>query len=118
MVNQKLKTEDQGDGWHEWHHAFQLADTDGNLKISIADIPILYREHFNKIMAAQPHSSNPEAVVREEVDVFLEDAEQFQRFVKRSGSTSVKELGWDDFKKLMTNYMHVQADLLNAQREL
>ena len=117
VVNAKLKQEDQGDGWHEWHHAFQLADLDNNEKLSLDDIPILYREHFNKIMAAKPHDSNPEAVVRETTDVFLEDAEKFKSYVQRSGSNA-EEFDWIDFKKMMTNYMHVTADLLNARREL
>ena len=117
VFNNKLKEVDTGDGWHEWHHAFQMTDVDSNNLISAKDIPVLYREHFNKIMAKKPHAGNPNAVVREDTDVFLEDAERFQAFVKRSGS-NVEEFNWDDFKKMMTNYMHVQADLLNAFREL
>jgi len=122
VVNEKLKVEDQGDGWHEWHHAFNLADEDGNGKLTSSDIPSLYREHFNKIMATQAthemHEGNPELVVREETDVFLEDAGNFQRYVSRQGTKDVKEFDWNDFKIMMQNYWHVQADLLNARREL
>ena len=120
VLNDKLKAEDKDaaiEGWHEWHHAYHMADSDSNDRITIDDIPALYREHFNKVMSLQAHASNPNAVVREETEVFLETAEEFQRFVKRSGS-NVEEFSWIDFKKLMTNFMHVQADLLNARREL
>ena len=122
VVNEKLKVEDQGDGWHEWHHAFNLADEDGNGKLTSSDIPSLYREHFNKIMATQAthkmHEGNPELVVREETDVFLEDAGNCQRYVSRQGTKDVKEFDWDSFKIMMQNYWHVQADLYNARREL
>ena len=64
------------------------------------------------------HEGNPELVVREETDVFLEDAGNFQRYVSRQGTKDVKEFDWNDFKKMMQNYWHVQADLLNARREL
>ena len=122
VVNEKLTVEDQGDGWHEWHHAFNLADEDGNGKLTSSDIPSLYREHFNKIMATQAthkmQEGNPELVVREETDVFLEDAGNFQRYVSRQGTKDVKEFDWNSFKIMMQNYWHVQADLLNARREL
>tara|TARA_B100000795_G_C22513989_1_gene328745 strand:+ start:108 stop:488 length:381 start_codon:yes stop_codon:yes gene_type:complete len=98
-------------------HSLSLNTLDRCVRYETEDIPSLYREHFNKVMAAHAHASNPDAVVREETEVFLEDAEKFKRYVKRTGS-DVKEFDWDSFKKIMTNYMHVTADLLNAQREL
>ena len=114
----KLAEKDTGTGWHEWLHAFELADTDENGRLHLDDIPSLYKEHFNKIMAATPHPTNPEAVTREDESVFLEDAELFRKYVQRNGTPGAEEFSFDDFKRLMTNYMHVQADLLNARREL
>ena len=113
-----LAEKDTGAGWHEWLHAFELADTDENGRLHLDDIPSLYKEHFNKIMAATPHPTNPEAVTREDESVFLEDAELFRKYVERNGTPGTEEFSFDDFKRLMTNYMHVQADLLNARREL
>ena len=118
VLKGKLKEEDKGHGWHEWLHAFELADTDSNGKLSLDDIPSLYKEHFNKIMASTPHPTNPEAVTREEESVFLEDAELFRKYIERNGTPGTHEFTFDDFKKLMLNYMHVTADLLNARREL
>ena len=100
VLNDKLKAEDKDaaiEGWHEWYHAYRMADEDSNDLITVNDIPALYREHFNKVMSLQAHASNPNAVVREETEVFLETAEEFQRFVKRSGS-NVEEFSWIDFK--------------------
>ena len=43
VVNAKLKENDTGDGWHEWHHAFNLADQDNNNKLSLGKmIAILF----------------------------------------------------------------------------
>ena len=57
-------------------------------------------------------------MTREDESVFLEDAELFRKYVERNGTPGTEEFSFDDFKRLMTNYMHVQADLLNARREL
>lgn len=120
VMKEKLASEETADtyAWHEWLHAFELADTDSDGKLHISDIPALYKEHFNKIMAATPHHSGPDRVVREQEEVFLEEAELFKKHVIRNGTPGHDTFDFHDFKKLMTNYMHVKADLRNYMREL
>ena len=115
VLKSSLEEKDaEGFGWHEWLHAFELADTDGDGKLHTDDIPALFKEHFNKIMAAVPHPSNENAVTREDESVFLQDAELFRKHVQRNGTPDHDDFSFHDFKKMMTNFMHAKADLSAA----
>ena len=98
-------------GWKDWHHAFDLTDSDEDGKLHVSDITALFKEHFNKVHAGIPHSSGGDRVTREVEDVFLEEAKLFTEHVKSMGSTDVSKFDFKEFKSMMTMFMHARADV-------
>ena len=120
------KPETRGDNgevgeWVDWKHAFDLADSDENGKLHVSDIPALFKEHFNKAFSAVPHHSGADRVTREVEDVFLDEAEAFEKHVRLMGTPDTHEFDFKEFKQMLTMFMHARADiegLLNRAQDL